>query len=393
MARSQITIDRLRLFGALKRSKREFARDARVIEKIIDKMRSDKDYHYLSISQDDFNKVSYAKSKQDKFNSDKRIKTTLGRYVRRKMKIKENELSDTTLSNLSDFVAIAIGQKKEETVGKDEVKMLTGKDIVDFYVKSDRHLHTCMTGRGRAKYVNFYALNPEKVSLVITSDRKARALLWTTDKGEKVLDRIYPASGAGNRKIKAWAAANKIQKPKKTHKVTMKHNGYFPYIDFFKYGRIDSVSKARSHKPGTVVLSPNGNYGNAYFTSGEGSFTEVFMCEKCEKKLGYYDRFHFRDEENCNVTVCERCYNKFVSKCVYCKNSYAKTCLKQLEDAPIDISIEGLCETCIVSLSKSKKICIKCNKKIPLIKCFSIDFHRRRSLDYCICYSCLGGQN
>lgn len=380
MARDKIVIDRLRLFGALKRSRKEFMDSVFVINKIIDNMRKDENYHYLSISQDDFNKVSYAKSKYDKLDNSKRVKTSLGRYIRRKMNIKENELNDTVLSNLSDFVAVAIGQKamnkSKENSSNDDIKILTGKDIQDFYINTDRILHTCMTGAYKTKCIEFYALNPNKVSLITTSNKKARALLWTTDKGVRVLDRIYPNSGSNKKKIQSWAAANKIRRARKTDRITMKHNGVFPYLDVFRYGEIDNIRRAKSYKPGIVVLSNNINFGNAVFTNVAGSFVEQYQCEKCKSRISYYDLLIYTENKR-DIMVCNKCFHKNTKTCLYCKQNKSKSDFKGLEKEHIGRKVGvkfDFCYACRTYFDKTIVKCFICNKTVSLGKTLNVSF-------------------
>jgi len=392
MARHQITADRLRLFNAIKSAKKEFD-DVSIInllEDIKDKIKQDSNSHYLSISQDDFAKVSYAKSKKDKLNNEKRIKTTFGRYLRRNLNICKQELNDTNLSKLSDYITLTIGQKKTD-IKDNQIKELKGDDIVDFYIKTDNTLHTCMTGKGKSDYVKFYALNPDKVSLITTMDNKARALLWITDNGEKVLDKIYPNFGSGYNKIKVWAFINKIKKPKLSHRITMKYKGYFPYLDCFKYGKIDNIENARNRKKGTVVLSCNEKYGNASFLNTIGSFLEVYRCEKCENKLDYYGT-HTYIEKNRTIKVCSKCYKKYNTRCIYCNFYIPNNRINTINNHPVidNFIVKGkICSSCITKLNSYNSKCFICNNNISsYLKCLRVSFHNIGK-NKNICFGCL----
>jgi len=260
-----ITKKRLILYNALKRFKNKSldSNDKNVINKIICNIRDNKTNHYLSIPEDS-NKISYAINKQDKFNDKKRVVTTFGRYIRRKIGIDSSEFDDGKLSKLSEFVSIYIEAKRTNAGNVvNKIEILSGNDILDFYIKSNRTIHTCMTGRLKSHITEFYAINPGKVYLVITKNKKARALLWITDGGKRVLDQVYPNSGKEYNMIKAWARYSKLTKPNKTHRITLNHNNYFPYMDTFKFGMM---------KDKTIVLSINHSFKKLSLTSVNGFY-------------------------------------------------------------------------------------------------------------------------
>jgi len=415
MAHNQITVDRLRLFGALRRSRKQFAQDIAIINKIMEKLKEDKDSHYLSVSQEDFNSVSYAKRKDDKFDNDKRIKTTFGRYVRRRMKIKEDKLSDATLSDLATFISLAIGKKKNtDTETKKEtesVNILSGLDIVNFYRKTDKTLHTCMTGARNSKSINFYAKNPNKVSLVVSKDEKSRALLWTADNGDKVLDKIYPKHGVGNKKIQIWASGKGFKKPNKTQRITMNHNGWFPYIDSFVFGKLDPPT-ASKNVVGTVILSTDSSFGNASFKSQHGSYTAIRRCSGCNVQVGMYEGTSIISNGK-TIYFCRNCIDKHCDSCFKCKSYYLKSNNEVIEHTDkvkallnkvkppspklrkvrrprsnvAEVNSNLICKHCLKKGERKTRECFLCHNKCSDNKCLVV-LESNFNYGY-LCYDCL----
>jgi hypothetical protein len=68
---------------------------------------------------------------------------------------------------------------------------------------------SCMSGK--KAQMQLYMVNPDKVALLKIMDRGVyvgRALVWTTDSGERVLDRIYPGNGRQAAAARQHAKAN-----------------------------------------------------------------------------------------------------------------------------------------------------------------------------------------
>lgn len=257
MALNEISKNRIKLYRIIKEyNKNASNKEAIVVSQIINEIKKDNNKHFLSFESD--GSITYASSPDKKYTN--RVKTTIGRYVRRKLKITNNKLNDTFLSNFSDFVKQRI---MVDSVSND-IEILKGKGIQDFYIKAHKKCKSCMTGEKYKGRIRFYADNPDKVNLVTTKDGRTRALLWIADNGTKVLDRIY---GNDFNKIKSWALKNKIlllnkdiTKIKKL-RITMNYNSKkFPSLDAFKYGKLNSVKRIPAK--GIVVLSNNCTFGN-----------------------------------------------------------------------------------------------------------------------------------
>lgn len=200
-------------------------------------------------------------------------------------------------------------------------------------------LSSCMSGEA-ASYTELYALNPDKVKL-ITFGNRSRALLWTTDDGERVLDRYYPAQSKYGELLRKWAknkgyilrnnpdaldlGGDVKLSDNKQHVITLKHNNVFPYLDTFKYGKI---------KGNKVQISNYASFGNIIFDSQDGEYTESF-CYKCYKELSGNDRIDHDDR-----FYCENCFSELFFECAKCHKTYEQN------DGIEYVGHELLCNNC-----------------------------------------------
>jgi hypothetical protein len=276
------------------------ANDAIAFDQIYKCIDNNENNHYLAFAND-FEKVTFAKCDEEIYDESKRTKLSLGKYIRRQLNFSDKAFSDTALSFLCNKV-------KELTFSPSDIEkkitLLSGKDITNFY-KNDKY--SCMSG-DNSKNTQLYALNPDVVQLAVFNN-KIRALLWTTDKGEKILDKIYPRNNGYDAVIKNWAydkgyfVANNgyafspflfnKEPVEKQFKFTLKHNNVFPYLDTFRYGKIkkDKVYLTNWHKKGLHVFSQQ---------DGSASFT----CKFCDKELFYTKVFSINLFGN---RVCRHC--------------------------------------------------------------------------------------
>ena len=256
--------DRVKLIRCLEKTyeKAKENGDEATIKDIVARIRSDADGHFLSYSQEAPDKVSFAQKPEHRTNNQSRIRTTLGRYVRRQLGIGPDRLSDNGLAIITKavFGILACGEGKIETI--------SGDDITKAYRDSIGG-KSCMTGSNADSRIGIYALNPDKVQMVIF-DKMARALLWTCDDGTRVMDRIYPNDGGHVDVLHNWCKMHGIiyrvdnSLPSGTvrlsdgsiRKVTVIHDGSAPYLDTFHYGLIDDNK---------IELSNDSNFGDIVF--------------------------------------------------------------------------------------------------------------------------------
>lgn len=113
-----------------------------------------------------------------------------------------------------------INKKNQEDFPIDEVR---GEEIRDWYLEDNycydaRELYkgtiskSCMRFEECQDYLDIYVRNPEKISLIILTEKKegketlrARALLWNTENNGYYLDRVYYTSSEELELIWNWA--------------------------------------------------------------------------------------------------------------------------------------------------------------------------------------------
>jgi len=245
--------------------------------------------------------------------------------------------------------------------------IVNGDDIVEAY-KIEWGVHSCMTG-SESKYTKFAAENKKIISMLLFKDKstKARALLWSTDQGVKVLDRIYPNSGWHIDVIKKWAAdlgmvfrisnalpsgGTIVLSNNKRHTVRVKNKkNIWSYMDTFTFGV--------KEKDDTYILSNSHSLINSKFglqTTG-GNPIEWNICPHCHGTIGpnddsdevYLDRRDAYPELWCDACadefsfICGNCHRRIARKeegerlCDCCK-AEAKKQEIDLETPPQPIS-------------------------------------------------------
>lgn len=142
--------------------------------------------------------ITYARDPKDAYNN--RVLTRCGRWYSGSL---HPEAPAPLVGRMMDALT-AEATKMGYVLGEDlKVNVLRGEEIYRAYEKMVG-VHSCMT-EGNAYLTWLYVFNPETIGLATTSTGKARALLWTTDEGHTVLDRIYPPSGFNAMFLRNWA--------------------------------------------------------------------------------------------------------------------------------------------------------------------------------------------
>lgn len=265
---------------------------------------------FLAPSQEEAAKVSYASEKRFKYDSGRRVRTSFQRYVRRRLGVSEAEMPPQALDEVAYDV---VGGRPCD------IKFLSGEELLTAY-RLRVGSSSCMTGESAQQYVAVYARNPDKVRLAVLSD-KARALLWTTDEGVQVLDRIYPPDGAHVAAFHRWASERGIvyrvsQAPpyKGTeisdggrYCVTLRHEGLMPYMDTFHYGTGDES---------VVTCSNDPEFGDLCFDSTSGGGLRRLgrqRCISCGERVPEEDTVEIEEDIYCQDCVwevafrCDRC--------------------------------------------------------------------------------------
>lgn len=308
------------------------------IRRIISLIREDKIGHFLSFEQTEPNRVTYAKQQQYKLIKNKRIVTSLQRFIRRQLSISVEDLQDVYLDKFCYVVFLSLDHSIDQ-----KVKVISGQELVDFY--RNNASKSCMTGSCQSHKIIFYGLNKDKVSMAIFNN-EVRALLWKCDDGTIVLDRAYPAGHWGVEFLRTWAKrkgyvirdvsdsvttdCNNTLSDGKNHFIILKHYGSFPYLDTFKYGKINGNSIAVSNDP---------CFGDVILTSTDGGYVSRYKCSRCNSAI--INDHTYRYDSSLEV-YCRDCFYKDMFRCICCDGSY-KSSEKHLN--------WNICEKCFVRMT------------------------------------------
>lgn len=354
------------------------SREYRFFKDIIVHIRNDKK-SFLSLSQESDNKISYCNN-GDIYNNQTRIKTTIGRYFRRQLNITPGQLSDVTLGKLNGHL---FGQFVDN---KSYFKLVNGQEIINCYKKSYGH-HSCMTG-DCSNLVELYALNPDKVSLLLFNNgTKARALLWNIG-DKKILDRIYPDDGYHIDAYKKYCDDHgyiyRIHRgypgdytvalsDNETYTITLKHGGIFPYLDTFTFGEIYG---------NYVTLSNDHNFGNCVFKCQDGDYeNNDNICCNCGERVNNDTCFNYDNE-----IYCEDCYCELFICCEECNENVPN------EDTTLAHSKNGyeidVCKYCLDHYYTECEDCGKYFHNDNINECGAINLCNECIENYVQCEDC-----
>jgi hypothetical protein len=290
-----------------------------ILESIISFIENDKLNHSVALSEKVAGAITYAKQPDDIFDPKHVIRTTLPRYIRRQMGVDSFTLSDALLDQINKAF---IYEVSTTSLLSNYIQIIKGDDIKYYYTNIASH--SCMTG-AKSMYIDVYAENPDKVSLLTTKDY-SRALLWNCDDGVVVLDRIYPAGSKSVDMIRKWAMEqghvlrvvpdkvvktfNNVQlSDDKQHFVMLKKTAYFPYTDTFCYGTNVDSSKmllTNYHENCRFVLhSPYGVYMN------------ICQCDICKSKFIESNLNYHNNKQYCEVCFANSFFNCCRCSCIY----------------------------------------------------------------------------
>ena len=310
------------------------SRDFAIINKLCSQIERDENKHFLSLSQDNYDKISYARNPVDIFNSNKRVKTTFEKYIRRQLKIDSANLSDSTLNYFGRQIRIKLTPLD---VLDSKVEFLSGQEITRFYRNTD--ITSCMCHYNSYK-TEMYSMNPDIVQLIIF-DKESRALFWTTDCGKRIVDRIYPENCETSSMLRAWIERKgyvyRVCKGAcdedcinlsdgEIYEFKLKHNNVFPYLDTFCYGTIDKNKVILTNKNFTDCLE---------FRSTDGEYYGRMECYICEEHVDDHDQVPFGGE-----TYCSECYRDRFSTCFLCDE------VSNLDDMREGFNARMFCESC-----------------------------------------------
>jgi len=301
--------------------------EVKALNEIISLVRKDSFGHYLSLSNDPSStNISYCKMAEHKYDIPKRVMTSPGRYFSKHFTEHFEKISAKCLDRFVCRFGVHLNKASVAQLDS-RIQILRGKAIKEHYKGTE--VHSCMTGPHNTYKLNLYELNPEKCGLVIL-DGQIRALLWTTDSGQTILDRAYPSGHNKIDQIRLWAESKgyllRVDPDKNIvdqtiavsdgglHKVTLKHSGCFPFMDMFRYANFE--------KNNTVICSNDFEFGNIKFNTDQGSYVEVIRCIKCGTKQAKAREVLINGELDA-VCMCDDCYHKMFFRCGNCGKSFA----------------------------------------------------------------------
>ena len=259
--------------------------------------------NYVKRVDNEIDVVSFLpKSKYEKVEDywvNGRVKIKIGRFIRKfltEFSIKNWQINDTLIERFVNLY------KSYFSRDISKLKIVEGDDIPKYYLEDNYHningnragslWNSCMRQRERNKFMKLYAVNPEKVKMLVffSDDDKvrARALLWEDvrdhkdpTKQYKFMDRIYYVYDHDINFFKDWAKENgylcKWDQSAKTEMLFDEGTGepvkkslyvlldkysmsYYPYLDTFKNFNEDKgrFSNSQSYNYDFTLVQSNG---------------------------------------------------------------------------------------------------------------------------------------
>ena len=367
--------------------------------------------HYVAVSADDPHRISYAGGIAHKFDNNRRMKTTLQRYVARNFPDEREVMFER---GLEMFIEKFKAESLAEFDNLDNCfTIVKGQRLKDMFRQSYGET-SCMTGSG-AEYVAMYRDNPDVCQLLMFDDGeyKARAMLFTTNEGKIVCDRVYPNGGPHIEKFKMYCDDKGYSLRDFMGYPSSDYDGCMPSVDFtsgdtysitVKVPRCGDSSSSRmmpymdSFHWGNWIMEDQGlmmcynhpiEYPSVTFkfdsTSGRINTFVIKECYCCNERIGDEDSRRHGGETYCGncfdeeFTYCERCdcYERreefteinrtgrsSTEWCENCTSNYALTCdecdeyyrnqdITEYTDAS-DGSIHDCCEDCGDELTERK---------------------------------------
>lgn len=291
------------------------------------------------------NRISYALAPEYVDNDKRRRSNTFGSFLRNVAP--EHGLTLTDIREVDKLLTLGFADLYNY-----EFEIVSGNDIIEAY---DNGPESCMAGASfnGISFLQWYADNPDRIRLLKilrNGEYIGRALIWKTDCGATVLDRIYPsdqgphiAAAICYADDQGWDyrtnhhCADAITAHRKIYQCTLpanRHNLY-PYIDSFKYtDAIKGPSVVLNTKGGTIIFaSTNGDWSG---------FENVNLgpCIRCNVDVYTCDHRTINED-----VYCRPCYSKVINGfdwCVKCGRMRRRN--EMVDDSPLTMCIHCLNE-------------------------------------------------
>ena len=205
------------------------------------------------------------------------------------------------LPPISDTMVQTISQKLKAIYTFDaEIVVVDGKDIQKYYhhsaynntMRTESLQNSCMRHSSCEDFFALYVDNPNKVQMAIAKTPDGiigRALMWTTDNGTKIMDRIYGNEitinaiknyahqwGYMHKRVQSYHNDTEFVSPigeavDSTYEITLNNKGnLFPYMDTFKY-TMDIESSE-------IIITNNSDSDDYVLDSTEGGPGNLTQC-------------------------------------------------------------------------------------------------------------------
>ena len=328
-------------------------------------------YHYLALSMDQPKRVAYASKPGYTLDVARRTHTTLQRYLIRQLKVIEGDITEATVARYATLFWSYLGESPEQFT------IVRGAAVTKRY-EEEFGDSSCMCGR--RDVVQLYELNTMVVGMLCYDGvhGQARALLWTCDSGETVVDRIYPNSGSHISVIQRHATSQgwlyRIHNGapeygltftdgngRQTDRLTVTVNPappLWPYLDSFRYtDDIKDRTTLSIQKKVILFNNTDGTHdnssivctecGNPYDEDDMSTIHGYSYCINCRDEMfGFCDHCgeYYNIDETTYVQyvgyLCPQCLEASYSACDQCC-TYVKTseCIRQPSN-------EILCQSC-----------------------------------------------
>jgi hypothetical protein len=271
------------------------------ISKKLLSIKSSPDINYLDISKKDKTKISYITNERfdkilTKYPYDLNIMWKKGRYLSNVSKVLSKILIDFDYqNNLNDFI---LKYKYELEKSELEFKVINGKKLRKYYYSNNYQYeqgtlgNSCMRHYSDQKYIKLYSKNKNIKMLILKYKNSnkilARSLLWETDNGYKIMDKVYYSLDKYVSGFNKWAKKNGylIRENNNWNSCTRfidkngnkkelflsvklnRLNNSYPYVDTFKWIDLnDKILYNYNPKTGNdvkLMMSVNGKHNSRY---------------------------------------------------------------------------------------------------------------------------------
>lgn len=372
--------------------------EKKVLETIEKGILADPFKHYVSCSNTIENLIAFSPDHHDPAKgSGKRVRMTLMRYfVKYLVPSCASMLSLPELERLAQAILAEI--KLRLPKADEDFLIVSGPRILETYLHG-HGIGSCMSGEPRQAFLTMYSANPDRIQMLLYANEKAengvaRALLWTTDQGPRVLDRIYPNEGPHVPLMKRFALSRgfvtRIKQgvhdiashvvplsDRGTYTVTIKPpppypgtiTPRYPYLDTFRYGRNDGDTWVLSNAWDQLCHTDTPTICMGFWrASGQYDVLTPKPFSKCERCKNAIHEAHQREmvtvitPQGAAVLVpwCSSCAEEFAAPCSLCGTRALGSALKDLR-ATIASGYK-ICPTCFEQQRTDVYTCHACKE-------------------------------